>query len=454
MTQMQCKRSAARSEGRRRGVRLLPLALLLSAAAGWGVGPAQAGFYSPPEVRAIAFNAERARALEAPVMLLAHRTDIYFSGYGQHARDEHWIWYVGDPQDPAAARIARPQVPLDLRLERFRLRHCRILRDADTLALGTDEWSSGAIRGWPSGARSFYHAAETHLPPLQAGDLVEIAYTVENRWSDRRMPVAWDTTPIREPDVPTLERSITYAYNPVLKGRVKVIGDTRKPVRHFGASRPRIDFLTGNLPPADPKAAPLDRPRVLFTAHVVWSDVLDALQVHLPAELLRLERFLASPGDSLAHSARGSRARLDAVLEYAAQHYDVIPLPLAESDYFAHEASTILGASALPPLDRAVAIAALAAAARLQVQFYLARSGERAFDEDFPTPMHFDRILLRVELTEEDRALWIDPAFAADGLTAAERAAEGQWLLVGVRREETRFYKRGPDGDLQPIPTP
>jgi hypothetical protein len=435
-----------------------PLARLRAPAGLWltvllttGLAPRAWAFYDDASLRAIGFNAERARATGAPLVLLAHQTICDFVAFGPRVRDEHWVWFIGDPGAPACRAVREIEIPLDVKYEFPQIDRCRIVRGADTLAVDPREWTIDPVRGWPPETGGAWRAMHARLPELRAGDIVDFAYRVVNRWSAERPPSAWEAIPIRHPDAPTFEREIVFSYNPVLKGRVQVIGDERNAVRHFGVTPPRIEFLSGDLPagPATPAAAP-GSPRLLFTASRGWRDVCEVLSRPCNAAILATDGLLAAVGDSISGRHTGSRERLAAVLGYAEGHWRRVPLPLSATSYCPGEAGELLRQRAAGPLERALLTAGLARAAHLQAALFLARGDEEPFLPDFPLPQQFDHAALRVELTEEGRALLIDPW--QPKLEDALRTA-GEWtLFLGLTQPWEGFYAKDPAGALVRAP--
>jgi hypothetical protein len=425
------------------GLRLAALCLALLA----GLVPRAGAFYDDASLRAIGFSAERARATGAPLVLLAHQTVCDFVAFGPRVRDEHWVWFIGDPDAPACRAVREVEILLDVKYEFPFIDHCRIFRGADTLVVDPRGWSIDPVRGWPPETGGAWRGAHGRLPELKAGDIVDFAYRVENRWSTERLPSAWEAIPIRHPDAPTFERQIICSYNSVLKGRVHVVGEERNPVRHFGVSPPRIELLTGDLPPgpATPGTSP-GSPRVLFTASSDWNDVRQTLAHSCNATIVAADRLLEATGDSISQCHRGSRERLGAVLDYAERHWRRVPLPLSATSYYPGDAGEMLRQHAAGPLERAALTAGLARAAHLQAALFLARGDEEPFLPGFALPQQFDHAALRVELTEEQTALLIDPWQSK--LEDALRTP-GDWtLFLGIARPWEGFYAKDAAGAL------
>lgn len=427
--------------GRRASAALAVLAALALLAA-----PGRAT-YDDNSLRAILFNAERARETGAPLVLLAHETVCDFIAYGPRTFDEHWIWYVGDPASEVANRLRQPEFILEVRYEQLQLDRCRIFRGGDTLWVEPAAFTLESVPAWPMAAGFYYRAVRGKLPELRAGDIVEIAYRISNRWSSRRAPSAWGVIPIRHPWGPTIERHILVTHNPVLKGRVKVLGDEHPPVRHFGVSPPKLELLTGDLPAGSGSGTRPGEARMLFTASLVWREVAHLLGIHYGPAIEAARDVLAGAGDSLSDRHAPSRERLEAVLAYVDRHWARLPLELCETSYFPGDAQELNAQRAAGPLDRAILAAGLARAAHLQVALLLARTDEEPFAADFQVPHQFDRLALRVELLEEGRAILVDPL--APDLETAIANASACTLFLGCIAPWEGLHERDDDGSLR-----
>jgi hypothetical protein len=428
---------------RRRAPAALWLAILFVA----GLAPRAGAFYDDASLRAICFNADRARTTGAPLVLLAHQTLCDFVAFGPRVRDEHWVWFIGDPGAPACRTLREIEVPIEVKYEVPMIERCRVFRGADTLVVDPHDWKLDPVPGWPAETGGAWRAAGARLPELKAGDIVDFAYRVENRWSAERLPSAWEAIPIRCPDAPTFERQIVCSFNPVLRGRVQVIGDERNAVRHFGVTPPRIELLTGDLPPGPetPGTSP-GSPRLLFTASSDWGDIRKVLGQSCNPAILATDKLLAAAGDSISQRHNGSRERLAAVLGYAQKHWQRVPLPLTATSYYLGDAGELLRQHAAGMLERAVLAAGLAHAAHLQATLFLARGDEEPFLAGFPLPQQFDHAALRVELTEEGSALLIDPW--QSNLDDALRTP-GEWtLFLGLTAPWEGFYAKDSAGAL------
>lgn len=405
-------------------------------------------FYDDADVRAIRFNRARAESLGAALVLLAHRSEYDMRGNGPRKLEEHWIWYVGDPDHPSCEIAARPRVLLDRTIEAFGLKRCRIYRGSDTLRFEEGRWQLHPPRGWPATGYDPWREAGAELPRLQRGDIIEIAYAVENHWSRTLYPSDWVVAPLLAVGAPTLERHIVVSHNPVINGRVKLVGDQTKLIRHYGGAKPTVELLTGNLPPGPADPTSLEAPRFLFTTHDDWSTVRKVLRRHFRSVIFAGERMFKAAGDSIGRAHRPSRERLQAVVRYIERRCQRIPRSITSSTYYPRMLLASYAQGATDPLERALSIAALASAATMKVEIFLGRDGAEGFVSDFPIPMQFDRVILRVLLADEDRHLLLDP-WAPD-IEEGARAGGGEMLLIGVEEEWPGIYGIGENGDLLP----
>jgi hypothetical protein len=407
--------------------------------------PGQA-FYDDSSLRAILFNAERAQEIGAPLVLLAHQTTCNFTGYGPRDFEEHWIWYVGDPKAPESRALRHFEIPVEVKTEIVELERCRIFRGTDTLQVGASPWALVPRADWPKGSEFTQQAVRAGLPELNAGDMVEVVYRLKNRWSGQQAPSAWEVVPIREPGVPTLERHIVVTHNPVLKGRVRVLGDLERPVRHFGVTPPTIELLAGNLPAGPLDGTALGSPRLLFTASLNWKDVRQLLERDVCTAIDAAQVLLQASGDSLGRSHRSTRDRASAVLRAVDRRWEKTPESLTASNYCPTLPSELVTQRVAGALDRAVLVTALARAAHLQAAILLARGEGEPFIQDFQLPQQFDRVLVRIDVPEENAALLIDPQ--AETLDAALRAASEATLFLGLAKPWEGFYQRDASGSL------
>jgi hypothetical protein len=412
--------------------------------------PARAD-YNGAELRAIFFNKEKAANIGAPLVLMAHRTHCKILGNGPRETHEHRIWYIGDPTHPLCAAVREPGVLLNHTIESFGLKRCRIIRGLDTLRVATDEWKVTAPRGWPPEGYEPWIETHTELPELRRGDIVEISYSITNRWSRNRLPSDWELLPIRSPVAPTIERHIVITYNRALQGEVKVLGDTRRILRHHGGGEPKLELLTGNLPPDPADADSLNGARVLFTAGKSWHAVHGVLRDHCAVELNNGTRFLAEIGDSLMRTHRRSRERMRTIFDHIEQRCARIPRSLLSSEYYPRLLALAYEGRATDPLDRALLIAALARAATLKAEIFLGRSTREGFDPEFITPMQFDRVVLRFFVAEEDRHVLLDP-WEPD-LDRALHAVSTDAVFLGIEQDWPGLYELDEHGQLVPYET-
>ncbi|MBM3316808.1 MAG: hypothetical protein FJY75_03045 [Candidatus Eisenbacteria bacterium] len=426
----------------------LPLVPLLAALA-LPASPPVGAAYDDSSLRAICFNAERASEMGEPLVLLAHKTVCDFASYGPRTFDEHWVWFVADPRSTAADELRRFAVPLEVRYEQLFFDRCRIFRGADTLSVDPHGFLLQPIDGWPEPGAFFFREVRAALPELRAGDIVEFAYRVSNRWSDRRAPSAWDAFPIRHPLAPTLERQIIVAHNPVLKGRIRVIGDDRPPVRHMGVSPPRFELHTGDLPAGQADATGPGAARMLFTASTNWWDVQRMLGFNYGPALLGATQLFTSAGDSLSVRHRGSRERLAAVLAHVDREWTPLPQSLTAASYYPSDAGELNAQRVAGPLDRAMLVAGLARAAHMQASLFLARTAAEPFLPDFAVPHQFDRLAVQVDLLEEGVKVLIDPLRGR--LEDAVGAAEEYTHFLGCVPPWEGLYERDASGALVPL---
>jgi len=422
----------------RRCIGLLPLLLL-----GFALTPCPAGaFFSDADVSSILVNRDRAARFDAPIVLLAHDTHVRLLGNGPRRTEEHLLWYVREPDAPATQAIRRPRIRIGQRLERFILQRCRIYRGADTLGVPPEAWKLAAISGWPPAAYRSWSEATAELPALRRGDVVEIAYAIDNQWSQRRQASHWTAIPLPHPEAPTLERHIVLNHPAALEGRARVFGAATTVIRHYGAEEPEWEILTGNLPPSGMGQVP---PRMLFASDTPWSTVHRSLGPHYRHGARRCAESLAAVGDSLLTAARPTRARLAAVLEYVENHWQRVPRPLRTSDFYPRSPEEILNQRTADRLDRAMLVMGLGQAAKLQIEVFLAASTEEGFRPEFASPQQFDRVLVGTPVIEEGRFLLIDPW--AGELTSAEKAARLP-LLFGITEAVAGFREVTDDGQL------
>ncbi len=439
-----------RATGRARGAPLrVALRTGLLAVGLWAAAPAAQAFYEDAAVRAILFSRETADTLGSAVVVLAHQTDLSMNGNGRRSTEEHWIWYVADPGDPACAAVKQPRIVIDRTMESFGLRRCRIYRGDDTLAVEEGHWELTEPQGWPEGGADPYREMTATLPPLEAGDVVELAYTVENRWTPGRYPSDWVVAPITVPYGPTVERHILLTHNASISAYLATLGTDARIIEHLGHQPPKYELLTGNLPPGPPQPTGLDAPRLLFTSAGAWSSVRQVFERHSSVFLRQGEELMAAVGDSLASAHRQSRPRLQAVMDHLRSRIRRYEGALTASTYYARNPQVCVVLRSANRMEWALLVAALAGAARLKVETYLAREGVADFDPGVPNPHQFDRVLLRALVTEEDRFILFDPW--NDRLT--EEVGLESPLLLPITPAEHDFYTPSDDqgGYLTPV---
>ncbi len=385
--------------------RTIPLAL----AAGAVLAAPALAFYEDAEVRAILFSREKADTLGAPLVLMAHQTSLHMLGNGARDTEEHWIWYVADPSAPVCARVQRLAVLVDRTLETFGLRHCRIFRGDDTLHVEQGRWQSEEPRDWPPGGSDPFREIAATLPPLEHGDVIELAYVVKNPWSTGLFPTDWVMVPLTDAAGPTIERHVKLTHNAAMNARLGVLNSDARIIEHLGAQPPQYELLTGNLPPGPADPSRLDAPRFLFTSHTGWGSVRAAFARHCATFLTQAERMFAATGDSLAAAQPSSRARLQGVLDHLNGHVRHVARPMTASTYYPRNAQVCYRLGSADRLEWALLGAALATAAKVRVEIYAARDSLAGFDPTVPNPAQFDHVLLRALLAEEDRTVVFDP---------------------------------------------
>ena len=416
-----------------------------------GTTPPAHGYYEAAEVTAIRFSSDRAATSGEPLTLLAHQSAYNMFSNGPRRIEEHKLWYVADPTDPRCLDLRKPRILINRMTEAAELTRCRIFRGADTLNIIGEDWRLASPTDWPPQGTDPWRELTAELPPLEQGDVVELAYMIENRWSPGLFPSDWVAVPIRAPGIPTFERHITMEYNVAMKrmARLKVFGDEAPLRRHHGRNRPMVELLTGDLPagPADPTA--LDAPRLFFTSHDTWRTLGLCLQKQYGGFLFEAEALLRSQGDSLSATHRPSGERLEAAMRYVDGHCARIPEPLTASSYYPRRPSIVQAMGTAGPLERALMIAGLGGAARMKIDVYLARPADENFDASIPIPMQFDRVILSVALVDEDRVAYIDPW--SYPLSAALEAGGEDLLLYDFFGEEQYFYRVGEQHRLEPV---
>ncbi len=400
----------ADSGGRRRSDRsgAWRTALAAAVALAGAIGSAGA-YFDDNEVRAILFSRENADTLGAPLVLLAHQTALEMLGNGARTTEEHWIWYVGDPADSTCRRVQVLRVLLDRTLESFGLRRCRIYRGDDTLRVEEGHWDTVEPQGWPPQSADPFREIAAEMPPLRRGDVIELAYGVRNHWSSGLYPSDWALVPISDPDAPTVERHIRVTHNAALTVELAVQQSDAHLIEHLGTSPPVFEVLTGHLPPGPAEPTGLDAPRLLFTSHVGWKPMRRVFERHGIVFLTHSERIFRALGDSLALAQPSARLRLQAVLDHVAARVRPVPRPLTASTYYPRNAQVCYRLGAADRLEWGMLVAALAAAAKVHVEVFLARDSLAGFDPALPHPAQFDRVLLRALVTEEDRTIVFDP---------------------------------------------
>lgn len=422
----------------------------------WGLltllgAPAAADYYGDAELRAILFGCQRADTLGQPLVLLAHRTHYDHRGSGARERLEHYVWYVRDPSDPRAAALRELAYLLDHSNQAFGLKHCRIHRAGDTLDVAAGSWGLRTPPDRPAEGSDPWREAYAALPPLRAGDVLDIAFSIITHPSRTRIPSEWARFLLRSPLAPTVERHIIMTYDRGMVAVARTIRDPRRVIRHSG-SAPRLELLTGNLPAGPGDIDSLQAPALLFTCAQDWGPARRVLAEHYMFEITRSQPLFAAPGDSLMRAHRNSRERIEAIFRLVDQRGTRIPRSLLASDYYARPLMIPWQGRAADDLDRTLLIAALAQAATIKVELFLGRSDPRGFDPDLITPLQFDRLLVRLFVPEEDRYIFLDGG--ADDLRSAEAVVTPQTVLLGLLDEWARLLRSDARGYLSDYNAP
>jgi hypothetical protein len=416
---------------------------------GLGLLVAPAGALDAASLRAVLFQRARAETLAVPLVLLCHETRCDMQGNGRRTIDEDWVWYVGDPDAAICEQVRHPRLLLEGGVQAFGLEHCRVIRGRDTLRAEQSGWELAAPAGWPCPYGTTWAEAVGALPPLRRGDAVQFAYTIHERRGPDRPAGDWQVLPLTHPGVPTFDRSILVPFAIGVEGRVKVIGDSTRPVQHWGEISPLIELHTGNLPAGGEDPTALGAPRLLFTGDQDWGTMALGLAHSYDSTIQTLQQGFAAAGDSLARRYPVTRERLAALLERVDREWSRIPRPLTATGYYPLNPRDLLRTGCADRLERALVLAAFAGAARLKADLYLARRvSPEPFLPDFPLPQQFDSALLRVLLVEEDRSLLLDP-WEPTLETACAPVPPGT-LLFDVLDPRPGFHEVTDDGSLRP----
>lgn len=423
--------------------KLWGLLLLILAIAASGRVPAKA-LFDDAEVRAMLFSRSKAQASAEPLVLLGWKTTCEMNGNGRRTLQEHQVWYIGDPNAPEANAITPFRVLHNTEVELFGLQHCRIYRGDDTLRVENDQWTRQTPRGWPvRGGQPWADAVGT-LPPLAAGDVLDVAYVLDNRWNDFFLPSDWAVVPFSTPYAPVIERLVQFEHARTMQSIVEVASHDARLRRHYGRAVPMVEVHTGNIPrgPADPTG--LTAPRVYFTSSETWQKARNQCDLFYEMALEDAEILFRAPGDSLANEFPGTVPRMAAVYDYLEARTTRLPRSLTSSSYFPRAPRIAFELGGTDPIERGLMMTALASAARLKADLFLARSDTTGFLPDVPVAHQFDRLALRVLLIEEDRMVWLDPE--ADSYGAGLDQAADYQLLMATREREPVLLHRTPEG--------
>jgi hypothetical protein len=141
------------------------------------------------------------------------------------------------------------------------------------------------------------------------------------------------------------------------------------------------------------------------------------------------------------------------VLDFVEQRWRRVPRSLTSGTYYPQPPRVLLATGCADRLDRALLVAALAGAARLKLDVFLARpAGGEPFVPDICTPHQFDRVLLRARVIEEDRSILLDPWEPT--LAAARAAVFPGMLLLGIGDDVQGIHEVTDEGNLRPRPLP
>ena len=410
--------------------------------------PARA-LFDDAEVRAMLFTREELASGGEPLVLLGWQSIYEMNGNGRRTLQEHLVWYVGDADAPEIGQAIQPyRVLHNVEVELFGLQHCRIYRGNDTLRVESDQWSRATPPGWPPAGGRPWADAIGELPPLQDGDVLDIAYVLDNRWNQFFLPADWAVAPLSCPYALVVERLVRFQHARTMKSVIEIADHDAKLRHHYGGAIPTVEVHTGDIPrgPADPTA--LGAPRVYFTSSSGWEQVRDQCDLFYQMALEDAEILFRSVGDSLATAHSDTRGRIAAVIEYIDTHTTQLPRSLTSSPYFPRGPRAVVQLRATDAAERGLLIAALASAAHMKADLFLARCDKAGFLPGVPTALQFDRLGLRVLLLEEDRMIWLDPL--ADSATDGRDAAEAYQLVLGTREGGPILLERTAEGWFAP----
>ncbi len=414
----------------------------------WLAAPSGAEGFDEAQVRAMLFAREEAAASGEPLVLFGWHSFYNIKGNGRREIQEHQVWFIGDPDHPTVRELSPLRVLQDTEVESFGLRLCRIYRGADTLFVQGKEWSRQTPRGWPEKGGAPWAEVVGELPKLKSGDVLEVAYVLDNEWTRFFLPSDWYTVPITTPLARTIERKIEFKHPSAIEGQYKVANHSARLRRHYGAPTPRYDLHAGHLPigPAIPTG--LDAPRVYFTSSRDWRNVSGQLELLYDRAIVDGERMSSVVGDSLAREVRETRARLDAVMGYLDERLARLPLDMTRSRYYPRGLRVVEVMGGADPIERGLMLTGLSSSAHMSVDLFLARADTSGFLPEVPTAGQFDHVVLRALIAEEDETVWID----ADAPTleeGIERAARYNLVLATGGQDEP-LLRRGPEGSFIP----
>ncbi|RLC22658.1 MAG: hypothetical protein DRH56_08420 [Deltaproteobacteria bacterium] len=427
----------------------------------WGApralaAPAIPQLYDPAEISAILSRKAEAEAAGHPVVLLAHRSSWQVSVSGPRTLYEDQVWLIADASSKQARMLARSPIAYDLTLEQMTLLRARIFRGSDTLSLGRKALARrvSAPPWWPTKECAAPYVSENlALKDLRDGDVLEVAYSVRNRWGSKRYPSSWLRIPFGWPDAPTLERHIVVG---VKGGRCqwRTVGFNdafvRKHRRPIGEQIPEwLEWMSTQHPPVRDIRGTLSEPVVLITRSGSWADVSKALWFNI-------DFWVRSNTDSLFEEAKRfrkpgipTRKKAQAVLSELHKRWKRVKGSLLECCYIPRPQGAARCLGCASPLEWALLATSLMRASHLDATIFLARSSSEGFMPDFPTPMQFDRAVIALFVPEENRYVLLDPA--QKNLRKAEDAIAQDAILLGVQTDWQEGLYRLSGGMLEVV---
>ncbi len=396
------------------------------------------------------FSTKKAQESGEPLVLLGWKTICQMNGNGRRTLQEHQVWYIGDPDAPEADAVQPFRVLHNTEVELFGLQRFRIYRGDDTLRVEDDQWSRQTPLGWPERGGQPWADAVGGLPPLQPGDVLDVAYVLDNRWNNFFLPSDWAVLPLSSPHAPVIERLIQFEHARTMESIVEIAGHDSRLRHHYGRAVPMVEVHTGNIPRGPENPTGLAAPRVYFTTSGTWDKVRSQCDLFYQMALDDAEILFRTPGDSLATEFRSTVPRMAAVYDYLKKHTVRLPRRLTNTSYFPRGPRIAFELGATDPIERGLMMTALASAAYLKAELFLARTDTTGFLPDLPLAHQFDRQAVRLLLVEEDRMVWLDPEADSYG-TGLDQAADYQ-LLMATREREPVLLRRTSEGHFALYP--